>query len=74
MATAGQNQQFAATLFPKWPLDEAIEWIQANLEAGDVFEETDLFHFAREHATSPEDVFPTADLEAWAEDNGYTKE
>jgi hypothetical protein len=73
MATSRQNEEFIKTLMPQWPLDEAIEWIKANLGPGDVFEETDLFNWARENARAPEDVFGKADLEAWAEDAGYRR-
>ncbi len=42
MATSRQNEQFVASLLPNYPLDEAIDWIEANLEPTDVFSEEKL--------------------------------
>ncbi len=47
MATASQNRDFADEMLVKYPLDQAIEWIKANLSPGDVFDEEQLAEHAR---------------------------
>lgn len=74
MATVRHNEEFTRTLLPTSPLDNAIEWIKSNLAPDDVFDEEELYHWARDNARSPEDVFRTADLAEWAEASGYAKE
>jgi hypothetical protein len=44
--TSQQNRQFAESILPTWPLDEAIEWINSNMEPGDVFTEDKLEEWA----------------------------
>ena len=43
---AKQNQAFADCLLPNWPLDEAVHWIQNNLEPEDVFSDEQLEDWA----------------------------
>lgn len=38
MASSFENKQFAEAILPAWPLDEAIDWIKANLSPEDVFD------------------------------------
>jgi len=47
MASTQQNKDFIATLLPSYPLDEAVEWIKANLSPGDVFDDAQLAEYAR---------------------------
>lgn len=49
MATTEQNKDFTAELLPDYPLDDAIYWIQRNLEPRDVFSNTDLEKWAEEN-------------------------
>lgn len=37
--TSKQCDDFVEAVFPDYLLDQAIEWINSNLEPGDVFEE-----------------------------------
>jgi hypothetical protein len=47
MATAQQNRDFADEMLVQYPLDQAIEWIKANLSPGDVFDEEQLTEHTR---------------------------
>jgi len=47
MATASQNRDFADEMLVQCPLDQAVEWIKANLSPGDVFDEEQLAEHAR---------------------------
>jgi len=42
MATVQQNRDFTGEVLVPYPLDQAIEWIKANLSPGDVFDEKQL--------------------------------
>jgi len=46
MATEEQNKKFTGSLLVQWPLDEAIDWIKANLSPEDVFDEDELSEWA----------------------------
>jgi hypothetical protein len=47
MATAQQNRDFADEMLVQYPLDQAIEWIKANLSPGDVLDEEQLAEHTR---------------------------
>ena len=47
MATASQNRDFADEMLVQYPLDQAIQWIKANLSPDDVFDEEQLAEYAR---------------------------
>ncbi len=84
-----RNEQFAQHMITNEPLDNAVDWIQDNLNPDDVFSQQSLLDWAGEnlegvsetklvsHVSStfnPEEVFDRHDLETWAEENGYVKE
>ena len=46
MANAAENKKFADSLLPQYLLDEAISWIEANLEPEDVFSKSKLEDWA----------------------------
>lgn len=48
MAGSKENKNFADSIFPAYPLDEAISWIQSNMEPEDVFSEEQLEAWARD--------------------------
>lgn len=48
MANCRQNATFGEEIFPQYPLDIAIEWIQNNLEPEDVFTEKQLSQWAKD--------------------------
>ena len=47
MATPSQNRDFTDAVLVQYPLDQAIEWIKANLSLGDVFDERQFAEHAR---------------------------
>ena len=69
MATAQQNEQFTKTIMVTWPLDDALAWIQTNLEPDEVFTEDQLQENARRGY--PEETFTEEELQDWAKRNGY---
>ena len=42
MASTKQNNDFTDDLFGNYPLDQAIEWINSNLDPDDVFDDAAL--------------------------------
>lgn len=46
MAGPRENKAFAKAIFPTWPLDDAIGWIQSNMEPEDVFDTKQLSQWA----------------------------
>jgi len=48
MASWQQNKDFQGTILPQYPLDEAIEWIQKNMEPEEVFSEKQLTQWAED--------------------------
>lgn len=46
MASYLENKAFVDSIFPQYPLDEAIDWIQNNLEPEDVFSDEKLKEWA----------------------------
>jgi hypothetical protein len=48
MASAAENDSFAAALLPRWLLDEAIDWISSNMEPEDVFDNNQLDSWAED--------------------------
>lgn len=46
MAGVRENKAFAEAIFPTWPLDDAISWIQSNMEPEDVFDSEELSQWA----------------------------
>jgi hypothetical protein len=72
MTTSAENQSFAASMLPAYPLDDAIYWIKKNLEPEDVFEEAVLEKWAIDYVKV--EAMPVDELEAWAEANGYIKQ
>lgn len=76
MTTYNQEREFKSKVVMDNVLDsilqDAIDWIQKNMNPDDVFTDDDLTSWA----TSKEidSVFPAKELEAWAESNGYSKE
>jgi hypothetical protein len=73
MASPNQNNDFIAGIMPSNLLDEAIGWIQSNLGPDDVFEDKDIREYVADNY-APADIFSKAELEDWAERNGYKKE
>ena len=55
MANTSQNQAFAAELYPSYPLDAAIEFIQENLSPDDVFSKSDLEIWAADNGFVQQD-------------------
>ena len=49
MATWKENKEFSESILPQYPLDEAITWIESNLEPEDVFSENKLGVWALYH-------------------------
>lgn len=49
MATAKQNDEFAKLVQPQYLLDEAIDFIQKNLNPEDVFPRAELVLWAKEN-------------------------
>ena len=49
MASASENDSFIQALLPRWLLDEAISWIQDNLNPDDVFSDDDLEGWATDN-------------------------
>lgn len=52
MASAYENDQFAKTLLPTYPLDDAIEWIQKKMEPEDIFTVEQLEQWAADSGFS----------------------
>lgn len=74
MATStAQDEAFLKAVVPKALLEEAVSWIQDNLEPYEVFTEARLTEWAS-GALEPDDVFTTAQLRAWAVENGFAEE
>lgn len=48
MARSMENKKFAESIFPAYPLDEAISWIQNNMEPEDIFNGTKLATWAED--------------------------
>lgn len=46
MANAADNKKFADALLPQYLLDEAISWIESNLEPEEVFSKSQLEEWA----------------------------
>ena len=61
MATASQNRDFADEMLVQYPLDQAVEWIKANLSPGDVFDEGQLAEHARNNIEI-DDVYPESNI------------
>jgi hypothetical protein len=40
--SAKQNKEFTDAILPVYPLDQAVEWINSNLDPSDVFTEDKL--------------------------------
>ena len=40
--SAKQNEDFTAAIMPQYPLDDAVEWIQKNMEPSEIFEDDAL--------------------------------
>ena len=71
-----QQQDFLSSIRAELPiglLEIAIDWIAANLTPSQVFSERELLDYASD-GYSCDEVFKQADLEDWAENNGYIKE
>ena len=71
--TAQQDAEFKREVIADSLLELSIEWIAANLSPSDVFKEKELLEYAAD-GYSADEVFKQADLEDWAESNGYTKQ
>ena len=54
MAKSKENKAFSEAIFPRYPLDEAISWIQSNMEPEDVFSDEKLEEWARESGFTQE--------------------
>lgn len=54
MAGFRENKAFSEAIFPQYPLDEAIRWIQHNMEPEDVFSVDELESWARESGFTQE--------------------
>ena len=46
MASHKLNKMFSEHILPRYPLDEAIDWIRANLTPEDVFYSLELIDWA----------------------------
>ena len=64
-----------ANLSPDDVFDEEqlAEHARNNIEIDDVYSERNILDYVA-GTYNPSEVFPTRELEAWAEDNGYSKE
>ena len=40
--SAKQNKDFVDAILPTWPLDEAVDWINANMEPEEIFTDDKL--------------------------------
>ena len=49
MPGARENEQFKDVIIATWPLDEAVDWIGANMRPDEVFTEEDLVIWADEN-------------------------
>lgn len=49
MASYAQNKDFAEMILTTYPLDAAIDYVQKNMNPGDVFEERDLIRWAEQN-------------------------
>lgn len=45
-ATVKQNEEFTDAIWPSWPLDAALEWINENMKPEDAFTEDKLTAWA----------------------------
>jgi len=61
MATCQQNIEFQDRLFPKYPLDVALDWIAANLEPHDVFDSEQIAQDAAAYIEI-DDVYSDSDI------------
>jgi len=68
-----RNSDFAEGInLPKYPLDDAVEWIRGNLDPEEVFE----WEILKDRITwmyPVDEVFSKEQLETWAEENGFVK-
>lgn len=69
-----QNDQFTKEVLqlPRYLLDDAVTWIQDNMEPEDVFDEG-VLRGSISYLSAPEDVFSKEVLEDWALQNGFEK-
>lgn len=52
MAGYNENKEFASAVLPQYLLDDAIDWIKANMAPEDVFSDDQLLDWARDWATN----------------------
>lgn len=57
MAGHNENMNFAKAVLPKYPLDDAINWIRTNLPPEDVFSDDQLIEWANDWAINNNYVF-----------------
>lgn len=79
MATETQNETFKKEIIDRFLLDNAIEWMNKNLNPEEVFDEQKLDDYAVgkgffPRASSPEDVFDEESLTKWALNKGFSRE
>lgn len=79
MPSTQENNDFTKEIITQYPLDTAIEWINKNLEAEEVFSENKIKEAAqRLGLIDPteidiEEAYGKDALIEWAEENGYEK-
>jgi len=56
MASQYDNDRFKQKIIDKWPLDEAIEYINKNLGPDDVFEDEELEKWAFRHGFTKTEI------------------
>jgi len=55
MASQQQNKAFTEALLPQYPLDEAVDFIQSNLDPADVFTDKQLCDWAESNGYKKEE-------------------
>lgn len=69
-----QNQDFVNNVVVHSDiLNDAVGWVQSNLEIDDVFEESDVVRYVKGSQLGPEELFDDEVLAEWAEQNGFVK-
>jgi hypothetical protein len=57
VAGHNENMVFAKAVLPQYLLDNAIDWIRANLQPEDVFSDNQLIEWAKDWAINNNHVF-----------------
>ena len=71
MSTPAQDRSFLNDIVGTELLEKAVDWIGRNMEPLEVFSESSLKEAVKSNC-DPEDVFTSARLRQWAEENGYS--